>query len=389
MKKRTLFFLLILFSILIIPGAVLAQEGGSATSTISAYETANEITIIEGNLQVEEYATVTGDITIIRGNAFIAGQVDGDIVLLSGNLEIADTAVINGENCVVLDGVIIGSGAASLSCEQVSIGWDNLGTIGDSIRNVMGSPAAVNVTTQTSGDGFTYTYDEGEWDQSWYDDDGYYQYEDHGRHHRQHYFLKTVGVFVRTFFAGLVGFAVAVLFPNHLAQVKSTVQEKTVVSGVVGGLTGAAMAVVNMISIPILLLLTLLCGLGVILGLGLLVVQLAGIALGWATMGALVGDKLVHWFKLNTRSLPLITAVGTAVLTFTLGVLGLIPFVIGEGVLAIIIAWIGLGAVALTKLGTRPYPPYLSDEIRIITPDPDKVSSVLDTLPDEDNPFKS
>lgn len=386
MKRRTLFFLLILFSILMIPGAVFAQ---TSSTTVEAGETVSgDITILEGDLFVEDGAVVTGDISILSGNAVIAGQVDGDIVLMSGTLEFTDTAVVNSDSCVVLGGRFINSGSVNLQCDHLSGDLPNIPALVAPFANaVVGDYEGIRVSSETTGD-VSYQSDEeySEYDEwgAWEESD--YQNYEHNR--RPGFFLKMLGVFVRTFFAGLLGFAVATLFPNHLEQVKSTVQEKLLVSGAVGGLTSLAAVVLNILLSPIIAVLVLVCGIGLILGLGLIVPQLAAMALGWVTMGALVGDKLGRWFNLNTRSAPLLTAVGTAALTFTLGFFGAIPFVVGEGLISVIIAWIGLGAVALTKFGTRPYPPYLSDEIRIITPDADKVNAVLDTLPDDD-PFKT
>ena len=59
----------------------------------------------------------------------------------------------------------------------------------------------------------------------------------------------------------------------------------------------------------------------------------------------------------------------------------LLPFV--EGVIAFFIGAIGLGAVALTQFGRKPYPPgnleveYSEDQV--------KVATVLETLPVEDD----
>jgi hypothetical protein len=93
---------------------------------------------------------------------------------------------------------------------------------------------------------------------------------------------------------------------------------------------------------------------------------------------------MAGWLHRPNWSLPMTTAVGTATLTFILGLLGATPFVIGEDLLAIIITCIGLGAVALTKFGTRPYP-LLDDGIRILMPgDSEKVTAVLNTLPEDD-----
>jgi hypothetical protein len=76
-------------------------------------------------------------------------------------------------------------------------------------------------------------------------------------------------------------------------------------------------------------------------------------------------------------------------LTLALGLLGELPFYLGGwfwGLAGVLIACAGLGAVALTRFGTRPYPPTAAVAN-------EKVDSVLETLvvedADEDTPEKS
>jgi hypothetical protein len=89
----------------------------------------------------------------------------------------------------------------------------------------------------------------------------------------------------------------------------------------------------------------------------------------------LLGDRLVELFRMDSASLLVRTLLGTVALTIIISFLN--TFGIGEVVATlatIVIGAVGLGAVALTKFGTKPYP-------RLAELDPDKVSSVLDTLP--------
>jgi hypothetical protein len=65
-------------------------------------------------------------------------------------------------------------------------------------------------------------------------------------------------------------------------------------------------------------------------------------------------------------------------MTFLLGFLTAVPFTFGVGLVSLVLGFIGLGAVALTRFGTRPYPSivFVEDDI--------KINSVLDTLPDKE-----
>ena len=102
--------------------------------------------------------------------------------------------------------------------------------------------------------------------------------------------------------------------------------------------------------------------------------------LGWFTAGNIAGEFLAEKLQLQNRSQPITTALGTAVITFTIGFLGAIPFMIGESVIWMVVMALGLGATALTKFGTRAYPLVAAPVVN-----QDKVTAVLDTLPDDAN----
>jgi len=166
-------------------------------------------------------------------------------------------------------------------------------------------------------------------------------------------------------------------------------RRKPFASGTVGFLTSLAVPILIVLLIPISIVLILACFIGLLgfplmfaLGMGLVA---AGV-LGWIAMGNIVGQRLANFLNLSNRSLPVTAALGTVVLTFVLGFLSAIPFVIGESVVILAIMWAGIGAAALTKLGTQPYPllataaPAASNE--------EKVTAVLETLPDDANTLK-
>jgi hypothetical protein len=125
------------------------------------------------------------------------------------------------------------------------------------------------------------------------------------------------------------------------------------------------------------------CGLG-LLGFPIIIAMVLGMVaagfLGWFTVGNILGEFLAERFNLKTLGQPATTALGTMVITFTLGFLGAIPFVIGESLIWMTIVALGLGATALTKFGTRAYPIVAAPSVN-----QDKVTAVLDTLPDDAN----
>ena len=170
--------------------------------------------------------------------------------------------------------------------------------------------------------------------------------------------------------------------PNQLRRIVATARAKPVVSGLTGVLTAVAVPSLIVLLIPLSLLLTLIC-IGLLgfpimflLALGLVL----GSFLGWVVVGTWLGLRL---YGGKEQRIIRAAALGTGTLTLIFGVLGLLPLVFGESLLAFVIVSLGLGAVTLTQIGMKPYP----RQPRAGTPpdglDPDKVDIVLNTLPSE------
>ncbi len=357
MKRRILLLLFILALLLLPPGVILAQTN---STTVTSGETVNDdVVLFEGDLAIEDGATVNGDVTLFSGDATIAGTVNGNVVLFDGELVAEETAVFNGD-CIVMSGNITDYTSRGLACTNFSNVVPELSGLLDRIPlppsapSIPGAPTPPSVGAEPSG--------------AWL-------------------FLGNVfGAVFRSLFLGVIAFAVATLFPQHLHQVRNTVREKPIASGTVGFLTGLAVPFLIVLVTPVLIVLALVCGLGILLAIALALGFAGAMALGWFAVGNLLGQRMSAWLNLKNRTLPVTTAVGTITLTLMLGLLGAVPFVFGESLAGFIISCIGLGAVALTKFGTRAYP-LAEPDIRILT-NQDKVTAVLNTLPDDVNSLK-
>ena len=62
----------------------------------------------------------------------------------------------------------------------------------------------------------------------------------------------------------------------------------------------------------------------------------------------------------------------------------LVTFGFGGALMALVVSWIGLGAVALTQFGMKPYPRRPRASTPSDGPDADKLNTVLGTLPPEE-----
>ncbi len=172
----------------------------------------------------------------------------------------------------------------------------------------------------------------------------------------------------------MLAFAAASLMPQPMQRIENTLRKRPIASGAIGLLTTFSMPFVAftlaLVSLPLILL----CGLGLLgyplIGVMLLAMVAAGF-LGWFTVGNIVGEFLAQKMNMKSSSQAKTTALGTVAITF----------VIGESLIWWAIVFLGLGATALTKFGTREYPLVVeSGPLNV-----DKITAVLDTLPDKEN----
>ncbi|MAU02177.1 MAG: hypothetical protein CL608_33995 [Anaerolineaceae bacterium] len=346
MRRSVLLFLTILLLLAIPTGAVLAAP--ATDKVVKADDVVrNDIVLFDEDFTLEDGGRVTGDIIIFNGDAHIAGTVNGDVVLFNGNLTTADTASLSGE-CVLFNGNASGEGA--ISCTNMNV------MLPDRITNFVGELAA-------SGDFIPPATVEVE---------------------RPSPLARFVGgtaaAIARSLLFGLLAFATASLMPQPMLRIEEALRKKPVASGAVGLLTAFSMPFVIGILALVSAVLTLVC-IG-LLGFPIIIALVLGTVaagfLGWFTVGNIVGDFLTKRLNLKTLSQPATTALGTMAITFTLGFLGAVPFVIGESLIWMAIVALGLGATALTKFGTRAYPIMAAPAVN-----QDKVTAVLNTLPDE------
>ncbi len=358
MKKKRLFVFLTVLLLLLLPTVVFAQDGDD--TVVETGETIrNEVVLFGEDLTVQEGAVVNGDVALFSGNATIAGNIEGDIVLFGGNMTLASTAAIDGD-CVLFGGNLTDDTESGTGCSVVSFGSEFGATIAEFTTQfdppVPPEVPEIEISRPSAG---------------------------------RQFFGGVAEAAGETLVMALLAFGVASLLPNHLLQTQEVVRRKPMTSGAVGVLTAVAVPVVLvLLTVTSAVLLFVCIGiLGFPLVFLLAVGFVAAMFFGWITMGNLSGRWLAEKMNLQNRTLPVTAALGTAALTFGIGLLGALPFMIGEGLLSIIIGSVGLGAATLTRFGTRPYPlpaGYAPAAEKPITEDPEKISSILETLPVEE-----
>jgi len=362
----------------------------------------NDVSVFDGDLVIYEGAEVNGNIFVFNGNATIDGQVNGsvtlfngdavisgvvnvDLTLFNGNLQGEDSAYIGGE-CVVLNGTVWNNSENDSLDSCTTIQGSKLNALaglapnmfknsGDiplpavpAVPEVPAAPAVPAVPELPSAT----------WDQ-----DMHGIVEPHSRFRNEG--PQAFGVFSSSVLFGFLGLLVGFIAPNNLRQIAGTARNKPVVSGMAGALTAVAVPSLILLLIPISIILTFVC-IGLLgfpimflLGLGLAV----GAILGWIAVGTWLGLRLFGRGK--DDRIVLAAAMGTGLLTFLVGLFGMVT-AFGGGLLTFFIFCIGLGAVALTQFGMKSFPrSRQADSSDGGTPsnalDPDKLNNVLDTLP--------
>jgi len=359
--KKFAVTLVLLILLLAVPAGV-TYAAPAFDRVIAAGETVSEdVAIWGGRLEVKEGGTVDGDVSVFGGTAILnghvtgnvvvfggtasmAGTVDGDLVLFGGSLSAASSAGVDGD-CVLIGGTFEGDGAGNINCDAV-------GEFPDFIKSFTPprSPVAPVLPRMTGG---------------------------------RSVFAIVSSAAGQSLVFGILALVAAAVLPNHLGQVSRTLRRKPAASGAVGFLTLMAMisAIVLLGILSAILVLVCIGLLGIPIVIALSVALGAALLLGWIGAGAWLGEHLAQWLKLQNRSLTVTTALGTAVLTLVAALFSAFPFLLGGwlwSLLAFLVACAGLGAVALTRFGTRPYP------AGGIEPPGDKVAQMIDMMPGDE-----
>lgn len=311
--------------------AGLAQAAPAYDRIIQPDERVTEgVTVVGDDLHIEAGSVVEGAVTVVDGDVEVAGRVDGDLVVIGGDVIVAPTGDLRGA-CFVLGGEA--TDAAGCTVAESTAQLRNLVPNWNLIATAWPGATSVNPGVWQVGQAL----------------------------------FNALGL-------GLLALFIGALAPRQLAQVGTAARHKPWLSGMLGFLTGlAGPSLLLLLTILSSLLILVFClgllGFPFILALGALLV--AGTAFGWVAVGYVLGDWLGQALRLTPRSLALTAALGTAALTLGVNLLPLLPLGEAAAVLANLLALaVGLGAVVLTRFGTRAYPAYL--------PRPGKVEQVIE-----------
>ncbi|MBI5650025.1 MAG: hypothetical protein HZC40_06180 [Chloroflexi bacterium] len=286
---------------------------GCGARISSSAKVQGDVVAFGGDVVIEPNVAVGGNVVLFGGNLDIAGQIGEDIVLFGGNAILQSTAIVDGSVIAIGGTVDRKEGAVVRGTQSISRGRSN-GTI---TPPTPPRPPVVRVIPN----------------RNWFD----YAIE--------FVFDLVRGVVIAIALAALGALTVSI-WPQQIEQVNATAQSHALPSLGVGCLT-------QVVGVTLILLLTIIiCGIPIalIVALALMLAWLVG----WIALGRLAGEKVLRALK-RQEFVPVIAVV---VGVFLLALIGVVP-VIGWFI-ALLVSTLGIGAVVLTRFGTRAYPPPLA-----------------------------
>jgi hypothetical protein len=280
-----------------------------------------DIIVLGGNVDLKQGSTVNGSILVLGGNVTAAGEVTGDVSVLGGNAELTSTAHIRGDVSSVGGNLRRDPGA------QVD-GQVTRGQGLDLPFNFRFGPSIVQPMAPS-------------WSMR----------------------LSPLFVLIWFGFRVLVLAALAVLVVIFWPDPSLRVAHAAVAQPFGAAGLGCLTLIIGLPALVLLLLTVLLSPLSL---LGMLLLVVAGV-FGWIALGLEVGRRLALAFGWDIH--PSAQAgIGGLLLTLVVGGVGLLPCI--GIVIAIAVVCLGLGAVMLTRFGSRDYMP----GVALAEPEPPKAA---------------
>jgi hypothetical protein len=313
--------------------------GGSVTTEAES-NVNGDLVVFGGSVEIN--GDVDGSVAAVGGSVTLGGKVEGDVAALGGNVSVTDTAEVDGDVATFGGVVNVAEGA---DVQGRIMGRDNYDGADKEERSDFVPPVPTPPKPPEAPD-FNFQHD----------------FQDFEAWPGQGVFgwisgliwdiISTTAILITL---GLISWLVAAFMPEQMFTVRRTLSESAAVSFGVGLVTGLVSLFVG------LLLLITIC-LAVIPILGWILLAIATL-FGWIVIGQMLGERLLMASGRHDPGLIQSTVVGVVVLTVltNMPIIGQIPcigWILGfvGAVIGIVLSAAGMGAVLLTRFGTRPYP---------------------------------
>lgn len=352
--KRFVICLTIVLVCLAFPSAVFASDGNApslddkvifnGTFTLESGEVLNgNLFVFGGVVDIEEDALLKGDVVVFGGNVTVDGTVDGSLLAFGGVVDLNGTAIIRKD--LIAPGTVVRKDENAQVYGQI-ITETELERIPDIPE--IDSPEIVVNEPPTFWENVSYA-------------------------------LRPVVKFftniVRALLFAAIALVVLIVLPTQGERVSNAIQNHTVMAGGFGLLSVFvfvfAVIVLALLSVTIILIPITVPAI-ILLSLGLAV----GMLFGVIVVGAEVGRRITAAINQTwTRNIQV--AIGTFALVFMLGLFNIALWDFFASIIWMVVGAIGLGAVLLTRFGTREYV--------ASTPTDQTPADVVDVEPVEDD----
>ncbi|MCB9109396.1 MAG: polymer-forming cytoskeletal protein [Anaerolineales bacterium] len=316
----------------------LAVLGGSATLE-SDSELNGDLAVFGGNFSAKKGTEINGDVIVFGGNVNIDGAINGDLAAIGGNVNLSETAMVDGDIGLIggqvnqAEGATVTGDVQGLTKFQNKFGSDDDDDDGNS--SFGGAPIPPVPPIPPQADHF-----------------------DGGGSSIFGWVARILGDIFWTLallvVLGVITWLVAAFMPEQMYNVRETLTTSAPLSFGLGLLTSIVAAVL----IPVAILLVITICLAIVPIVGYIALGIATL-FGWIVIGHILGERLLAAGGRPQPGLIMSSIVGVSILTLltNMPVIGLIACIgfIGKAIGALI-AMAGLGAVLLTRFGTRPYP---------------------------------
>jgi hypothetical protein len=315
MKIAGKFAVLILLAALILLPLQAVQAKGLADGpifgenyTLKSGETLNEdLVVFGGSVSIEKDAKVNGAIVLFGGSFTLDGVVSKDVVVMGGAVKLGADAHIRG-NLVTFGAPVDRDSGAKVDGDVIN------NPTRPNLPNVPSAPNAPNVPNLVSN----YTNP----------------------------FWEALGAFVQSIIMALLAMLVALFLPVQMRRVSDGVLAQPLVSFGMGLLT-LIMFIVMIVALALfsVFIITLFITIPLIFVISVLFT--IAMIFGFWSLGMEIGIRIAQMFK---SEWPLPVAAGLGV--FILSLVTSVPCL--GGLISAVVGFAGLGAVLMTRFGTRP-----------------------------------
>jgi cytoskeletal protein CcmA (bactofilin family) len=270
----------------------------------------DDLLVFGGSVTIEKDAVLDGSIVLMGGSLKVDGNVTGDVSIIGGAVSLGEASHIHGNLSAL---------GAPISRAEGAI------VDGDYVSNPE-PPTRPEPAVTPSLPFSTYVIDP---------------------------VVKTFNVFVQAVGMALVTLLLALFLSQYVRRVSDVIVEKPLPAFGMGFLTVVLyIAAVIALALLSIFIITIFITVPAIVLISLMLVM--GCLLGWIAMGMEIGSRLFGLFKHEVPQ-PLTAAVGVFVLTLVVQGISILPHLEWlSGLISSLFAFAGLGAVFMTRFGTRP-----------------------------------